>query len=577
MLSIYALLTSPLLLFVIVFTVVGMWGIGKLEGRDLDVGFFRATVSQLYTGLFVIALVRSGLGLHPPTHHTDSSRSHSSSGLRPSPQSCGSSELQEFLSSVTQHSWKKTSLLISQVRRSRWSAAYTSPYETGRPPGALSGSRRWYRKPQNWEFRDPRFEELDTEEDEVYGVRLDPNGYASRRQVSGAGDRLYFDGYDLGKDRRYRGGMYDDGAHDYISEGDEQYEQRSVSREREEILLRSALDRISRARMTGKTNVNLSIEEMAALERRRDQQPEPASTLASPPVTPIRSKDKEKVKGGSRSNSSTSLKAQSKQRKSSSSFFGSPAKSNSKAKVQREPQRKQSTGEAYSFGGTLPPAMIPGPNGMMYAPVGYYPPPSPDLSRRQTKDGGSRSSSKHRRRESTPPELQAYPRFYSGRPDTSGSSRSVPAEEYDWYSPHPVRPRSSSNAQYASAYDYDMPPPSMPAAQGRRNVSGPPAPGYASNTDPRYASLRRTPQSLSPLAQSSNAQMGSGLRRVETSSSDSSDGSGVRVDIVPDRHGGYSIRQSSPDAPSTPAVTTTATGTPTKGGSDSRKRKGGKR
>jgi hypothetical protein len=41
-----------------------MWGIGKLEGRDLDVGFARATVSQLYTGLLIIAVVRFSL---PPT------------------------------------------------------------------------------------------------------------------------------------------------------------------------------------------------------------------------------------------------------------------------------------------------------------------------------------------------------------------------------------------------------------------------------------------------------------------------------------------------------------------------------
>ncbi|KAI5358523.1 Putative prenylated rab acceptor PRA1 [Septoria linicola] len=56
MLSIYSLLTNLLLSFVIVFVVGGMWGIGKLEGRDLDVGFARATVSQLYTGLLIVAI-----------------------------------------------------------------------------------------------------------------------------------------------------------------------------------------------------------------------------------------------------------------------------------------------------------------------------------------------------------------------------------------------------------------------------------------------------------------------------------------------------------------------------------------
>lgn len=56
MLSIYSLLTNLLLLFVIILVVGGMWGIGKLGGRDLDVGFVRATPSQLYTGLLVLAV-----------------------------------------------------------------------------------------------------------------------------------------------------------------------------------------------------------------------------------------------------------------------------------------------------------------------------------------------------------------------------------------------------------------------------------------------------------------------------------------------------------------------------------------
>ena len=56
MLSIYSLLTNLLLLFVIFLVVGGMWGIGKLEGRDLDIGVARATTSQLYTGLLVVAV-----------------------------------------------------------------------------------------------------------------------------------------------------------------------------------------------------------------------------------------------------------------------------------------------------------------------------------------------------------------------------------------------------------------------------------------------------------------------------------------------------------------------------------------
>ena len=56
MLGMYSLLTHLLLLFVIVFVVGGMYGIGKLEGNDLQLGSWRATTSQLYTGLALISI-----------------------------------------------------------------------------------------------------------------------------------------------------------------------------------------------------------------------------------------------------------------------------------------------------------------------------------------------------------------------------------------------------------------------------------------------------------------------------------------------------------------------------------------
>jgi len=56
MLSIYSLLTNLLLLFVIALVVGGMWGIGKLAGQNLEIGPIRATPSQLYTTLLVVAV-----------------------------------------------------------------------------------------------------------------------------------------------------------------------------------------------------------------------------------------------------------------------------------------------------------------------------------------------------------------------------------------------------------------------------------------------------------------------------------------------------------------------------------------
>ncbi len=56
MLTVYSLLNNFTLLFDMMFMGVGLFGIKKLDGRDLELGFTRATTSQLYTGLFVIGI-----------------------------------------------------------------------------------------------------------------------------------------------------------------------------------------------------------------------------------------------------------------------------------------------------------------------------------------------------------------------------------------------------------------------------------------------------------------------------------------------------------------------------------------
>ncbi|KAJ5647581.1 prenylated rab acceptor 1 [Penicillium odoratum] len=66
MLSIYSLLTNPVLLFVIILVTCSLYGIGKLGGRDLDVGFRRFNTSQLYTALLCVA-VPLGLWASPFT------------------------------------------------------------------------------------------------------------------------------------------------------------------------------------------------------------------------------------------------------------------------------------------------------------------------------------------------------------------------------------------------------------------------------------------------------------------------------------------------------------------------------
>lgn len=451
----------------------------------------------------------------------------------------------------------------------------------GRPPGALGGNRR-RGYPQDWELRDParygeRLQELESDEDDGQGVTLDPHTLALReRRLRGyAGDALYFNGYDLGPDRAPRRGVYDEAYDDYISEEEEYYrdQQRNAAyqnagRGKGEPLVQSALDRIARAREKGKTNVNLTPEEMDALQRRTSPQLEPALTLASPPATPNKSKSKA---AASRSSSSTNLAGKNSRKKNASGFFGSPAKSNSKAKM----ARKNSAEQAVPYPPGAPSFMVPGPNGVpVYAPISYYGPPSPEFARRPPSGGaGSRSSSKHSRRESTPPD--AYSRYFpAARPESRDGPSRAYHEDMDWYPPPPSRTRSASNAQYPGyrlPEDYEMAPPG-PAAQGRRHVSGPP--------DVRYANLRRVPPSSSPLATARAPPASTGLRRVETSSSSSSDDQGVQVDIVPDENGGYSIRSAAnPAAAPAPApVPSAPVPSSSKGaGNEARKRKGGRR
>ncbi|OBR04635.1 Prenylated Rab acceptor 1 [Colletotrichum higginsianum IMI 349063] len=207
MLSIYALLTNWVLLFDIIFVIAGMFLIGKLDGRDLEIGSFKATTSQLWTGLLVISVP---LGL--------------------------------------------------RGRRNEGAAQQPS-----------------------WEDGRRVVEELETEVDDsdTQGV-----GLVSRGQRF-ASDPLRFTGTDLG-DRvaaLRRGHNYqhsdddedededdseDDTDEDSSDEEEDDVDWEQLSpRERDDVLAQRALARVRRAQERGKLEVNLSKDEMAALDRRR--------------------------------------------------------------------------------------------------------------------------------------------------------------------------------------------------------------------------------------------------------------------------------------------------------------------
>lgn len=412
---------------------------------------------------------------------------------------------------------------------------------------------------------------MESDEDDGQGVYLDPKGYAYRdgRQRGYAGDELYFTGYDMGHQRResYPNAYYGNGD----SEEDAYYG--GGYRGRDEALAQSAYERMAKARASGQTNISLSVDEMEAIERRRGvQQPAPVQPplqIASPPATPVKTP---KGKSSSRNNSSVSLSSTKAKKKGSSLFGGGPSTPPSKSKSKSKSGRKMSISSdqaaPFSPGAPPPPGyLVAGPNGMpMYAPMPYYPPPSPELARAQASRDRSRSTSKHNRRGSTPPEpvyaqyspARFYPPPAGMRPGSSSSNRSFHDEAADWYPPQPPpgRARASSNAQYR------MPPPpddytGPPAAHGRRSLGGP-----ATAADINYSSLRRIPPGSSPLAAAHHysdpavaGRKGSGLSQevggdTTTGSSGSSSGSGsgsedqgVTVEVHADggRGNGYSV------------------------------------
>jgi len=64
LLSIYTVFQSGWLMFAICYISVGTWVIGRLNGQDLEIGNFRATTTQLWTGLIITSipvLLASGL------------------------------------------------------------------------------------------------------------------------------------------------------------------------------------------------------------------------------------------------------------------------------------------------------------------------------------------------------------------------------------------------------------------------------------------------------------------------------------------------------------------------------------
>ncbi|KAG6009512.1 hypothetical protein E4U21_002148 [Claviceps maximensis] len=372
MLSLYALLTNWLLLFDITLVVVSMWFIGRLDGRDLQIGNLRATTSQLYTALVVVSV----------------------------PLCLIASPFSTLLwligaSGVTILGHASGGGLSGRPRAPKFAPQWGRPSRRGRRK--TDGDAAHY---SSW-GNDPRVQELETEDEDTYTQGL---GLSRRRDTRFVSDSLNFTGIDLGDRsggtyhrRRYNNFENEDGYDDSYSggsgnevEGDDDddddddddegdyndddasgYLARLSLEQREEMLLRSALQLISRAQAMGESDVHLNKQELEAYgrylqrleeeERARQQQQQ---------------KKKKKRNTGSGSDKKKKVKEQRMAVPLAQLAPTSRKKKTSLASSTEFPSRRDSLPRQVSSI-DLPPD---GHDGKGYPPMGYFPPPSASRS-----------------------------------------------------------------------------------------------------------------------------------------------------------------------------------------------------
>ena len=303
-------------------------------------------------------------------------------------------------------------------------------------------------------------------------------------------------------------------------------------RDKEELLVQKALDRIRRAQMLGRTNVKLTQPEIDALEcnRRKD-------VVKSAPQEPQRENtDRRRSSGQSRD---ASREQRSGKRKSKGSF------------------------PVYQHGESLPGSRRATPPGTLvsgsasvpvYSPLGYYPPTT--TSPGSSSHSGSRSANSHSLTQSSPPLPRPHKQRYSSGPDPAQptpaprsppSSRRLP-DDPNWI----PRPRSSSSVSsqpyspdHYLAYSPPLPQIMHQYSHGRRVVSSP-------QPEAEYPRIRGEPpvRSADPSSlrrehsyQSTPERRESNEDSDEDSASDDDEGDGVQVDVVSYGQGyGVSVR-----------------------------------
>ncbi|KAL8767458.1 MAG: hypothetical protein Q9209_006044 [Squamulea sp. 1 TL-2023] len=449
MLLIYSLLTNLTLLFDIIFVGLGLFAIKKLDGKDLDLGFARATTSQLYTGLFVIA--------------------------------------------VPLFIW------ANPISSALWLVGAT---------GRL-------------------FEEIDSDDDDGQGVTLDRSRFS---------DQLEFTGADMGRYTRTRRQHIQE-PDSQSSEEEEAFDGQSSGtmqlalRNKEDILLQQALERIQRAQILGKRNVKLSQQEIEALEHKRRQDEARSTQVISGSPQAKRRRSSSQLKSATRE-----FKLDARKSAGIGPNIERPYVSDERA-------------------GTLPSIMVPGPDGRpVHTPIGYYPVLTHQTPGSWGSRSGSRSGSSTNLPQLTPsltssqywspqprhaPEIDHTPPLSAVR--NSPSLRRLP-DDPQW-NPRPRSASSNQPSQVEQQYYKQYPPPAVSSvSQGRRIVSVPVEIQHPSLRRPIPISSAHT-ASPEPSLQRRAHSRGQQDHPVDTEKfEEEEEDYGVQVDVLPCSQG-YGLRR----------------------------------
>ena len=386
----------------------------------------------------------------------------------------------------------------------------------GRPSGARKGKRGKEQDKQTRQREEARrFEEIESDDDDGQGVGL------SRPFVS---DELYFTGADLSRSRPPQRTY----SHNHTSEFSEDEEDVDGSlggpmqlalRDKEELLVHRALERIRRAQMLGRTNVKLTKPELDALARKRRK---------------VEATRKDRL-SGSKANDS---------RRSSGQTIETVEQKTSKRRL-GTPISMYENGEFSNSGHAAPPAiLLPGPDGNeFYQPFGHYSSAATGPYNRSSRSG-SRSASSHSQQQSTPPlpssqfgppKERNFSASKASRPPSTLPPNTLPRrlpDDPNWI----PRPQSCSSN---TAQPFSPPQSHVPSHyfQGRRTVSGPP--------ESQYVDLGRgdtSPMPYSTSSEPSHMHLEHSGHDDDTEDDDDNE-YGVQVDVVPYGQGyGINVR-----------------------------------